>query len=155
MGLHGAASRPQNERSTRRLAVPSGVDDLAAVFGPFVLCDTVGRWRGNVFISLKESRCFVAVGDLPCNRAADECRVFYRMESAIVYLRHWTAALVISAALLSAGCKSCGHRAPCATASAAPPCGCNGTAAPVPVGGLPAGAIPVQGAPVPGQSFQQ
>lgn len=86
-----------------------------------------------------------------------------RMESAIVNIRHWTAALVFSAALLGAGCEGglfhrkdacCGTAAVppcgCKTTAAAPPCGCNGPGATI-----PAGAIPLQAAPIPGQTFGQ
>lgn len=55
-------------------------------------------------------------------------------------LSRLTAALVLSAALFAAGCQSaCRRTGCCATTASAPPCGCNGPAAPVPV---PASAYP-------------
>lgn len=70
MVLRLFARRSLRERPIRRLALPSGADVLAAVFGPFALSDTNGRLCGNVFAFTKESRCLTRQADLPCNRAA-------------------------------------------------------------------------------------
>ncbi len=66
-------------------------------------------------------------------------------------LPRWAAALALSAGLLAAGCTSCHHPA-CGGAAAAPACGCNGPAGPVPTNPYPP---PVVTTPPPGAIIQR
>ena len=61
------------------------------------------------------------------------------------------AALALSAALFVSGCEHCFHHQSCPNTAAAPTCGCNGTAGPVPVNPYP----PTVATPPPGAIIHQ
>ena len=127
---------------------------FAAVFGPFVLSDTAGRYRGNVFVFLKESRCFVAAATY---RVIEQPTNGFDLQNGECNCEHKTLDRgpgLLSGVLRRGVRGGPFHRKDACCTTAVPPCGCKTTAAAPPCGStapgaIPAGAIPLQARPIP------